>query len=93
MEFIGKILLREVLFLKNFTDTLCYSERKFKFSFLLFRNSREALSEQFIMYHTPSGYISNVTLSMSVITFLSIVTFPDFCNLSRTLSKVCKSIT
>ena len=52
MEPIGKILLCEVLCFEHLTDALRYPERKFKFSFLLLRNSREAMSEQFIPYHT-----------------------------------------
>lgn len=51
MEHSGKVFLAETLFFKDLTQSLCYAKRQVKLSLLLGRNSRETITEKFILYH------------------------------------------
>ena len=51
MEHSGKVFLGETLFFQDLTQSLCYAKRQVKLSLLLGRNSRETITEKFILYH------------------------------------------
>ena len=65
------------LFFQNLTQSLCYSKRQVKLSFLFGWNCCKAITEKFILYHNYK--ISKVALSISVIIFFSMVITPFFC--------------
>ena len=51
MEHSGKVFLAEPLFFQNLTQSLCYSKRQVKLSFLFGWNCCKAITEKFILYH------------------------------------------